>query len=48
MITQARPFFHSLPVPVAKAMGSMPKTMAMVVMRMGRRRVRPASTKAST
>ena len=37
----------SAPSPIAKNSGSMPKIIAVVVMRMGRSRVRPAVTSAS-
>ena len=42
MITQAKPFFHSLAVPRAKAMGNIPIAIARVVIKMGRMRSFPA------
>ena len=38
---------NSAPSPIAKNNGSMPKIMAVVVIRMGRSRVRPAVISAS-
>lgn len=43
MITQAIPFFVSALAPLAKAMGNIPKIIARVVIRIGRRRSLPAS-----
>jgi len=40
--------FVSLPSPMPSAMGTRPTMVAMVVMRMGRSRVRPARTTAET
>ena len=42
-----RPFHISEPSPRPSAMGSMPRTVVRVVMRMGRRRALAASTDAS-
>ncbi|MNQ90995.1 hypothetical protein D3C85_1063580 [compost metagenome] len=46
-ITHAKPFFHSAPAPLARAIGSIPNTMAMVVIKIGRKRAWLASTSAS-